>query len=141
MKTTRETTSPARKWNHALGAIMLLGMLLAIAPTNDAHAAHRRGRRAHRAHRAHRHHNHHRHNRGFVGIGFSSQTQRHWVSGHYTYRTEEVLVAPERFEKVWVAPKYKEIVSGSETIRVKVRDGYFKEVYVPARYATQTVKV
>lgn len=65
-----------------------------------------------------------------------------WVPGHYVTRTETVLVRPERCERVWVEPLYDTRYDDcGRPYRVLVRDGYWREVTVPARYETRHVEV
>jgi hypothetical protein len=64
------------------------------------------------------------------------------AGGYYETRTETVMVAPERIERQWVEPVFV-IRHDSEgrSYSVKLSDGYFREVVIPARYETRTVQV
>ncbi len=112
----------------SLAGIFLLGLILFAAPSQEAHAF------------GFKKHNHH-HNHNAISFGIGTTHSNHYVSGYWAYRTENVLVAPARYEQVWVEPLYKEFVQKDGTkVRVKIREGYLKEIYIPAQYEPRTVK-
>lgn len=59
-----------------------------------------------------------------------------WVPGFYETRTEQVLVSPERHEKVWVEPVYRTEKHRDHVHQELVAAGYFKDVCIPAQYQT-----
>lgn len=59
-----------------------------------------------------------------------------WVPGYYETRTEQVLVSPERHEKIWVEPVYRTERHRNHLHQVLVAPGYFKNVCIPAQYQT-----
>lgn len=64
------------------------------------------------------------------------------ASGYYETRTETVMVAPERVERQWVEPVF--VIrhdSEGKSYSVKLSDGYYREVVIPARYETRAVQV
>jgi hypothetical protein len=61
-----------------------------------------------------------------------------YVPGYWATKTQEVLVEPARIAKIWIEPKYDEMIIDGKIVVVKVRDGYFKETLIPARYETTT---
>lgn len=65
----------------------------------------------------------------------------YFVPGYWESRTEVVLVEPARYEEQWVDPEYKDIVGADgKTVKIKVREGYYRQVYVPPRYETRTLQ-
>ena len=115
-----------------LVTMALFGLVILVAPSRDAEAA---------GHGHRRHHCHHRDNRSAFGLTFGTTTTRHYVPGRWEYRTEHVMVEPAHYEKVRVPAVYKEVVDkDNKVIKIKVHDGYMKEVYVPARYETVTTR-
>jgi len=70
------------------------------------------------------------------------RTVRTWVPERYETREEQVLVAPERHDRVWVDAEYVTRYDRHGcAIRVLVRPGYWKEVCIPARYETRCTQV
>ncbi|MFC1588213.1 hypothetical protein ACFL54_07880 [Planctomycetota bacterium] len=63
-----------------------------------------------------------------------------WIPGHYIYKTQDILI-PGYFKEVWVQPKFKVFKKGCFRLRIKIRDGFYKRVWVSERYETRTVKV
>lgn len=130
--------------------IMLLGLLFAVAPSQDVYAASKgKGKHGHAKHKKHKHHHHHHHwyrhhkyHHSSLGLRIGATSSTYWVPGRYEYRTEQVLVQAAHYTQVWVGPEYKEITQDDGTIlKIKIRDGYMKQVYVPARYETVTTRV
>lgn len=82
---------------------------------------------------------------GGVYIGIDSGPRyaaEHYASGYWTYRTESVLVEPARYQRVWVEPQYTRVTySDGSVALIKVRDGYYRDEYLPARYEARTVRV
>jgi len=67
---------------------------------------------------------------------------QYYISGYYETRTETVLVEPERIERVYVQPVYetRQDATGKPLV-VMVADGYYRDVVIPAKYATREVRV
>lgn len=113
-----------------LGAMMFLGAICFYAQSAQAFDAHK-----------HKHHHHHHHG-GSVGIGFGVGSSSQWVPGHYETSTQSVLVVAEHYEKQYVAPVYKTVqLSDGTEMTIKVSDGYWTKVFVPAQYETRVVQV
>jgi hypothetical protein len=74
-----------------------------------------------------------------------TRTVRTWVPERYESREEQVLVAPERHDRVWIEPeyttRYEKHGRHTHTTKVLVRPGYWKEVCIPARYETRCTQV
>jgi hypothetical protein len=63
-------------------------------------------------------------------------------SGYYEMRTETVLVTPERIERQWIEPVF--VIKYDQTgkpYRIKISEGYYREIVIPARYETRIVQV
>ena len=116
-----------------------------------AHRDDRHDRRDHRDHardwpRGHdydRHRGHHRdhdRDRGHVSIRIGTSSHSHVCEfGHYETRTHTVLIAPARYERVWVEPVYATRYDSCGTpYRVLIREGYWDTVHIPAQYETRT---
>ena len=68
--------------------------------------------------------------------------ERQFVPGHYESRTETVLVEAAHYERVYVAPIYETRYDRwRRPYTVCVRNGYYNDVYVPARYGNRVVSV
>jgi len=78
---------------------------------------------------------------GFVVIGGNSGSHCHtrYSSGYYTTSYQTVMVSPAQTVRQWVPPQYQTVYTPHPTV-VKVRDGYWRNVYIPAQYATQAVR-
>jgi hypothetical protein len=87
-----------------------------------------------------------------VGVRFSFGTQtppptvtvveRHWVPGRWEHRMETFLVEPARHEKVWVPPAWEtRHTRRGQPVRVMVREGFWQEIQIPARYETRQTRV
>ncbi len=78
----------------------------------------------------------------YIGIDSGPRYAEHYASGYWTYRTESVLVEPARYRRVWVEPQYTRVTYGDGSVALmKVRDGYYRDEYLPARYEARTVRV
>lgn len=65
---------------------------------------------------------------------------RQWVPDRYETRCEQVLVCPARYERRYVEPCYVTRYDRcGYPYRVCSSPGYWREVYVPARYETRNV--
>lgn len=77
-----------------------------------------------------------------VGVGVRAPAVVVESGGYYETREETVLVEPAHTEQVWVPSVYKyETDEDGNTVKILVKKGYYKEVYVPARYETRIVRV
>lgn len=118
------------------GALFVVALTMWMMPS-DAKAFDLKEKK----HKHHHHHHHNHHNHGGVGIGFSTGGST-YVPGHYETTTQTVMVEPERYEEQYVPPVYKTILLKDGTqVTVKVSDGYYTKVLVPARYETRVVQV
>jgi hypothetical protein len=81
----------------------------------------------------------------FAPVPPQTHIHREWVPGRYETRTERILIAPERHEKVWVPPvyetRYERHRGHYHTTQVLVAPGYYKDVCIPARYDTRVAQV
>jgi hypothetical protein len=69
-------------------------------------------------------------------------TVRTWVPERYEKREEQVLVSPERHDRVWIADEFETHLDHyGRAHRVLVRPGYWKEVCIPAKYETRCTNV
>jgi hypothetical protein len=67
---------------------------------------------------------------------------QYYISGYYETRTETILVEPERIEKVYVEPVYDtRYTADGKPVVVKVADGYYREIVIPAKYTTIQTRV
>jgi hypothetical protein len=136
MNTTNRNTTQRNAGKGLLVSALLVGTVLAFAPAGKAEAA-----------MPHGHHwapppHHHGHRAPGFGIFLGAAPRADYVPGHYETRTDTVLVAPERIEKRWVAPVFETRYNADGTpYTVKVCDGYWTTVNLPARYETRVVQV
>ena len=66
----------------------------------------------------------------------------HYAGGYYTYRTETVMIAPQRIERRYVPPVYEtRFTPDGRPYTVKTREGYFHNIVIPAQYSTRQVRV
>jgi hypothetical protein len=66
--------------------------------------------------------------------------ERRYVPGHYESRTETVLVQPAHYERISVAPVYETRYDRwRRPYTVCIREGGYRDVYVPARYENRVV--
>ncbi|MBI3830719.1 MAG: hypothetical protein HY291_14450 [Planctomycetes bacterium] len=108
------------------GAAMFLGAICCIAQNAQAFDSH----------------HHHHHSGGVVGIGFGVGSSSEWVPGHYEVQMESVLVMSAHYEKQFVAPTYKTVLLSDGTeMQVKVSEGYWTKIFVPAQYESREVQV
>lgn len=73
-----------------------------------------------------------------LGVGFSQPV---YSDGHYETRVERVIVAPERVERQWIGAAYETRYIHGRPQTVLVRDGFYRDVIVPARVEERYVKV
>ena len=66
-----------------------------------------------------------------VGVVFAGHWEvkkvKVWVAGHY--------------EKVWVPPVYKDVVINNRLARIKLRNGFWRVVWVPGHWKVIRVRV
>jgi len=80
---------------------------------------------------------------GYVVIGGSSRghCHSHYTPGYYTTSYQTVMVSPAQTVRQWVPAQYQtHYTPAGHPVVVKVRDGYWHNVYVPARYETRAVR-
>lgn len=128
---TKETMQKAPKaW---MGAALAMAMMLCFAASTNAQAFDKKDL-------SKNHHHHHNHNQVGIGFGFGSSST--YVPGHYEARSQTVMVESEHYEDRWVPASFKTILLNDGTqMTVKLADGYWTKVFVPARYETQIVQV
>lgn len=61
-------------------------------------------------------------------------------AGHWEVREVKVWV-PGHYEKVWVPPLFKDVVINGKLVRIKIRNGYWKVVWVKGHYRIEYVRV
>jgi hypothetical protein len=69
------------------------------------------------------------------------RTIRQWVPGRYETQTQQILISPERHEKVWVAPVYRTDRVRGRVVQVVVTPGFYRDVCIPAQYETRLAQV
>ncbi|MCW8130765.1 MAG: hypothetical protein KIS92_10475 [Planctomycetota bacterium] len=129
---TKETMQKAPKaW---MGAALAMAMVLCFAASTNAQAFDKKDFSKDK--------NHHHHHDNHVGIGLGFGGGSTYVPGHYEAQSQTVMVEAAHYEDRWVPATYKTLLlkDGME-VTVKVADGYWTKVYVPARYETQVVQV
>jgi len=72
-----------------------------------------------------------------VAFGISSSVL---YAGHWEVREVKVWV-PGHYEKVWVPPLYKDVIINGKLVRIKIRNGYWKVVWVKGHYRIEYVRV
>ena len=77
-------------------------------------------------------------NGGYNG-GYSCGSQRNWVEGYYESVCTKVLVCAAHTERRWVEPTYQTGYYGGQ--QRCVREGYWQDVYIPARYEDRCTRV
>jgi len=67
---------------------------------------------------------------------------QYYISGYYETRTETILVQPERIERQYVPPIFdtRHDINGNPVV-VKVAEGYYRNIVIPARYENVITKV
>lgn len=61
-------------------------------------------------------------------------------AGHWEVREVKVWV-PGHYEKVWVPPLYKDVVINGRLVRIKIRNGYWKVVWIKGHYRIEYIRV
>lgn len=130
---TKETMQKAPKaW---MGAALALAMVVFFAASSNAQAFDKKD------FKKDDHHHHHDHDHVGIGLGFSTSS-RTYVPGHYEAQSQTVMVEAEHYEDRWVPETYKTLLLKDGTqVTVKIADGYWTKVFVPARYETRVVQV
>ena len=93
-------------------------------------------------------------NRGSVNFGFRVQYNRgyghteycapvrEWCEGYYETVCQHVVVCPETYERRFCEPVYETRFDHcGKPIQFCVREGYYQNVCIPARYEDRFVKV
>ncbi|MCX7702625.1 MAG: hypothetical protein N2234_00765 [Planctomycetota bacterium] len=61
-------------------------------------------------------------------------------AGHW--ETKEVRIwVPGHYEKVWVPDEYQDVFINGKLVRIKIRNGYWKVVWVPGHWRVEYVQV
>ncbi|HYF49549.1 MAG TPA: hypothetical protein VEJ63_09095 [Planctomycetota bacterium] len=67
--------------------------------------------------------------------------QRRWVPERYETRTEQVLVCPERIERIWVPERVETRRGRGNRLITITHPGFYREQVIPAKYETRTTTV
>ena len=62
------------------------------------------------------------------------------LAGHWEVKEVKIWVAGH-YEKVWVPPVYKDVIINNRLVRIKLRNGFWRVVWVPGHWKVIKVKV
>jgi len=76
-----------------------------------------------------------------VAVAPAPAVERVWVPGHYETRLTNVVVEPERRDREWIPEATRSYRDGYGYVHSVTKPGYYRDVFVPARYETRETRV